>query len=94
VTAKSYLDLDPNPSWFASAPEIRILIRIEVKSWIRIRIKTNMYPQHWSGQQNATSIFFKHLTSKLRDCAMRQSYSSWLLMVNGTFFWLPLYKKA
>ncbi len=54
ATAKSELDLDPNPG-------IRILIRIEVKSWIRIRIKTNTYPQNWSGQQN--DLFNKHLTS-------------------------------
>jgi hypothetical protein len=36
VTFKSDQDLDPDPHWLA--PWIRIRIRIEIKSWIRIQL--------------------------------------------------------
>jgi hypothetical protein len=43
-------DQDPirmDPHCFGSLDPKRIWIRIEIKSLIRIRIKTNADPQHW-----------------------------------------------
>jgi hypothetical protein len=53
-----------DPHWFGSldAACIRILMRFEKKSWIRIRIETNADPQHWSLGDCSFPIF---LTEKV-----------------------------
>ncbi len=47
VTETSDHDLDPDPHRLAPWIRIRIWIRIEVKSWIWIRIETNADPEHY-----------------------------------------------
>jgi hypothetical protein len=44
VTLKSDQNPDPIGSALVFAPRIRIWIRIEINSWIRIRIETNADP--------------------------------------------------
>jgi hypothetical protein len=57
------------PSGSAWASWIRIRIRIEIKSWIRIRVETNADPQHclqhWHIQERNRTLFVTNKVSSL-----------------------------